>query len=676
MRVPRTPAVRTSIVAALLALPALLAAQAADTVPLALPNDNRTPAGTRHGRTIAVTMEPRLAHWRPAGDSLLDFRIVAFAEAGRAPQVPGPLLRARVGDTLQVTLRNPTDRDLLVVGLADRGRGSAVGDTVTVPSGEARELSIRLTTPGVFWYDAITRRADDPTPPRGPLPEKPRRADLPLVGGFVVDAADAPADVAAKDRIFIVHSGWDLETLAREAARRVRVPATRLNINGASWPNTERLEYAVGDTVRWHIVNASFLPHPLHLHGFYFRVDGRGDFAQDTTYGRAARRMAVTELVQGFTTASLTWVPERPGNWLFHCHLLQHMSPLAGLLPDTASDAHAAHGAMHDPREHMAGMVMGIHIRGREARQAATTTAARRLDLFAQSRDSALGGDLRAYGFVLARADAPPALDSVRRPGTPIVLARGEPVAITVHNRLSKPLAVHWHGMELESRYDGVGGWSGTIGAVTPAIAPGDTFVARFTPRHAGTFIYHTHDESDNELNAGLYGPLLVLEPGERRDTTRDHVLVLASGAERRPRGIALLVGRPHAAPVVNGDSVPHPIVLAAGANRLRIIHISDSDVKRLRLVDSTGALLPWRVLAKDGWTRPAAQRAPRDAEMWIGVGETYDVELDASALARRGPVWLEVVTSFYPGYKLTFTHTARVPLVVAPASRRVAARR
>jgi hypothetical protein len=41
-------------------------------------------------------------------------------------------------------------------------------------------------------------------------------------------------------------------------------------------------------------------------------------------------------------------------------------------------------------------------------------------------------------------SDHAPAADSIRWPGTPIVLTRGEPTQITVFNRLSHPLAVHW----------------------------------------------------------------------------------------------------------------------------------------------------------------------------------------------------------------------------------------
>ena len=656
---------------------AAVAAQAAGTaevLPLATLNDNRGPAGPRRGRVVAVTLELGAARWRPAGDSLIEFEMSAFNEAGRAPQVPGPLLRARVGDELHVTVRNATGRELLVSGLADRGAGWRADDTLRVAAGGAREVRIRLTMPGAFWYDAITRHPDDVHRP-SPVPEKNRRQDAPLVGAFVVDPAGTPPGGPPRERILLIHTGVDFGVLERVAAQRARVSYTRLVVNGASWPNTERLEYTVGDTVRWRLINSAFLPHPMHLHGFYFRVDGRGDFGRDTTYARAARRMAVTELLESYTTARVTWVPERPGNWLFHCHLLPHMSPMPGSVADGAHGAHGAHGVHgahgaaaepHDPRDHMAGMVVGIHVRERAgaARPALHTASAPRttLTLYAQSRDSAREGGARGYGFVVGDSIAP-ARDSIRRPGAPILVRRGEPVAITVHNRLAKRLSVHWHGMELESRYDGVGGWSGTPGSVTPAIAAGDSFVVHFTPARAGTFIYHTHDEADNELNAGLYGPLLVLEPGARHDPVRDHVVVLASGANGRESALRRRSTR-HT-PVVNGDTLPRPVTLAPGRNRLRLIQIADADVKELRLVDSAGTVLPWRVLAKDGWTRPAAQQRPRPGVLTIGVGETYDVELDATALAAAtGPVWLEVVTRYYPGWRRTFMHTARVPIV------------
>ena len=44
---------------------------------------------------------------------------------------------------------------------------------------------------------------------------------------------------------------------------------------------------------------------------------------------------------------------------------------------------------------------------------------------------------------------------------------------------------MHWHGIELESYYDGVAGFGGSARRVTPVIAPRDSFYARFTPPRA-----------------------------------------------------------------------------------------------------------------------------------------------------------------------------------------------
>ncbi len=65
----------------------------------------------------------------------------------------------------------------------------------------------------------------------------------------------------------------------------------RMVINGRSWPHTERLTYRVGDSVRMRVINAGSAVHPMHLHGFYFNVDSRGDErAGQSSLRRAPRR--------------------------------------------------------------------------------------------------------------------------------------------------------------------------------------------------------------------------------------------------------------------------------------------------------------------------------------------------------------------------------------------------
>src|SRR5687768_3239283 len=166
-----------------------------------------------------------------------------------------------------------------------------------------------------------------------------------------------------------------------------------------------------------------------------------------------------------------------------------------------APHAHGAHGAALEPGLGMAGMVLGITVRERDAAPPATTpvAAVRRLAV-----------DIR---------EGPPL--------APLVLRRGEPVEITLVNHLAEATSMHWHGLELDSYYDGVHGWSGAGTRVAPMIPPGGSFVVRITPPRAGTFIYHTHLHDYRQLTSGLYGPLVVVEPGETFDTASDHVVVL-----------------------------------------------------------------------------------------------------------------------------------------------------
>ena len=126
---------------------------------------------------------------------------------------------------------------------------------------------------------------------------------------------------------------WTKSLRARRVCSRAD-DVLRFTINGKAWPNTERLTYTVGDTVRFRVINASAAVHPMHLHGFYFDVNSRGDGDADSTFGGATSvPRVVTERAAPGRTFSMTWVPERAGNWLFHCHDNFHVlrnSPLDG----------------------------------------------------------------------------------------------------------------------------------------------------------------------------------------------------------------------------------------------------------------------------------------------------------------------------------------------------------
>jgi FtsP/CotA-like multicopper oxidase with cupredoxin domain len=424
------------------------------------------------------------------------------------------------------------------------------------------------------------------------------------VGAFVVD----PPGGSPPDRIFVVNViALERGTLLRQA----------IGFNGKSWPYTERIPLTVGDTVHWRIVNGTTRGHPVHLHGFYFRMDAIGDGRSSRIIPEAERRLGVTEQMQPWSTRSLTWSPDRPGNWLFHCHLVPHVTPEARL------DNQEGHGGdMHsaDPARHMAGLVIGIPVRPRPGESYLRTGEPRRLDLFFQ-QGGRRGSIPVTYSFIQQRGPLPPAPDSVEVPGSPIVVTRGTATDIVVHNRAREHTAVHWHGLELESWSDGVAGWSGSGAAMAPAIVPGDSFVARLTLPRAGTFIYHTHLNDIEQVTGGAAGALIVLEPGQRFDPSRDHVYV--STWHGRPPVRGVIPGL-----LINGDSTASaPLELAAGVpQRFRLVNIGAAGVVRFSLsLDTT--LVQWRWRAKDGADLPDVLRRMQPAAQILGVGETYDFE-------------------------------------------------
>jgi len=186
--------------------------------------------------------------------------------------------------------------------------------------------------------------------------------------------------------------------------------------------------------------------------------------------------------------------------------------------------------------------------------------------------------------------------------------------------------SVHWHGIELTSFNDGVPGWSGTAGRIAPLIAPSDSFAARFTPPRAGTFIYHAHVADREQISSGLYGPMIVLEPGKAWDAKLDHVTVFG-------------VGRPYMTSpfLLNGSAMPPPLRLRANTtHRLRFINIAPEDAVTVEIARDS-SLLVWRPRAKDGADIPPGNQVPRPAKVQLFPGETYDFDISFE----RGEAWL-----------------------------------
>jgi FtsP/CotA-like multicopper oxidase with cupredoxin domain len=245
--------------------------------------------------------------------------------------------------------------------------------------------------------------------------------------------------------------------------------------------------------------------------------------------------------------------------------------------------------------------------------------------------------DRPSAGFILTEGGAPPASQELAAPGPALVLKRNQPVEITLVNNLPEPTAMHWHGIELDSYYDGVHGWSGAGTQLAPMIEPGGRFVVRFTPPRAGTFIYHTHLHDFRQLSSGLYGPLIVTGEDDTFDAATDHVMVI--GRRGITADIQSILNDPSTT-LLNGERSPRFTWKAGQRHRVRLINITPDDIFVVALQSADGGAV-WTTVAKDGAPMPAGEAVSRPARQTIAVGETYEFEYEAPP--GRKTLWLEV---------------------------------
>jgi FtsP/CotA-like multicopper oxidase with cupredoxin domain len=424
---------------------------------------------------------------------------------------------------------------------------------------------------------------------------RPYKEDSQLHGAFIVD----PPGTAVQDRVFVIGT-WRDRNLATES---FDAPV----INGKSWPYTERLQYPLGSEVRWVWLNPSGNVHPMHMHGSYFQVISMGDAEHDDPVPPSRMRDVSTNFMAVGGTMTTIWKPERPGRWLFHCHILVHVSPETSALHQEAMHERGQHT---DPLNHMIGLVMGITIAAPNGILAAhkPPKAGRKLQMLIAKDKS----NPKKYTYSVRESGH--ATQTGGGPGPTLVLTRNQTVAIHITNQLDEATSVHWHGIELESYYDGVPGWGGDGPKVTPMIAPGKSFDAVFAPPRAGTFMYHTHMNDLSQLSSGLYGALIVVPEGTTFHPEIDKVFVLGRNGKRKDGELLL-----------NGSTTPDSLEVRAGVQyRLRFIDILANNSIVINAVQD-GRPVEWIPIAKDGADLGSVKSVATPASFTIAPGETYD---------------------------------------------------
>jgi FtsP/CotA-like multicopper oxidase with cupredoxin domain len=193
-------------------------------------------------------------------------------------------------------------------------------------------------------------------------------------------------------------------------------------------------------------------------------------------------------------------------------------------------------------------------------------------------------------------------------PGPEIRVTQGDRVRVTLVNHLPNATSIHWHGIRVPNADDGV------AGITQDAVQPGRSFVYDFIANDAGTYWYHSHQDTSNQLPKGLFGSLVVDPKSSSGTALRDYTLMV------------------HFLPDSNSVAVNGTPNLHLDANA--------GDTVRLRLIDavqgtgmsSEGALetlvllgVPYSIAALDGHDLHEPQQLGPE-RIALGMGQRADL--------------------------------------------------
>ncbi|HLO81450.1 MAG TPA: multicopper oxidase domain-containing protein [Chitinophagaceae bacterium] len=550
--------------------------------PQAVANNNTVPAGKLTNKLLDLQLEVVWSDFYPEGNKRPGLRMVTIREKGKSPSIPAPLIRVETGTRIHAVLHNTLpDSSVTFFGL--QKRPSSEYDSIRLKPGETKEINFEAGTPGTYLYGVF-------------IPTERDQEEQQLGGGFIVD----PKGGSLPDRVLVINNaGFYIDTALFKNGYM-----ESLTINGGSWPNTELFTPSVGDTVRWRVINSSIRNHPMHLHGFNFTLQSLGSVLSDSVIKAGYQPSIVTQTMVGRSTMMLKWVPTRPGNWLFHCHLSFHVTPDIRL-------PGAADLDQPDQSPHMAGLVVGIQVKPGTS-DLITKGPAKEFNLYV---DQYYPGKSPRNGFSLAK-DFKPDTNAAFTTGPLLLMKQYQPTYVTVENRMQVPTSIHWHGLDLDSWADGVPDWSASDGKMSPSIQPGEKFTYKLTLMRPGTYIYHSHFNDVRQIASGLYGPLIVMGENQVYDPTTDHFYIVG-WKNPEPRSFDDVV--------LNGTTQqPTQDARVGESHRIRLINIQPAgDIKIRMELDSIP--YPMKSIAKDGTDFPLIQQTYLKESAFFGVGETAD---------------------------------------------------
>ena len=227
-------------------------------------------------------------------------------------------------------------------------------------------------------------------------------------------------------------------------------------------------------------------------------------------------------------------------------------------------------------------------------------------------------------------------------PGPALTARKGDILEVEFVNQLGQPTTIHWHGIRNLNEMDGV------PDLTQAAVEPGERFIYRFPLKDAGSFWYHSHNRTFEQVALGLYGPLIVTEETDWNET-RDILLLaddwrLDEDYQLDDASFGNLHDWSHGGRLgnwltINGNSQPEISVPASGPVRLRLMNAANARVLSFQLAQKQ----PMQIISLDG-----APCSPFEIEtLRLGPAQRADILIPDSAVLTS---LLEVTAS--PGFQ------------------------
>jgi FtsP/CotA-like multicopper oxidase with cupredoxin domain len=192
-------------------------------------------------------------------------------------------------------------------------------------------------------------------------------------------------------------------------------------------------------------------------------------------------------------------------------------------------------------------------------------------------------------------------------PGPELRVTQGDRLVVKLINHLPVSTSIHWHGIRLPNAEDGV------AGVTQDAVPPGQSYTYDFVAPDSGSYWYHSHQDTENQVPRGLYGALVV-EPknGFNQGYAHDDAVIIGNATSPQ----VVVNGRPGD---YHLDAQPGDLV------RLRITDAEQVDMTGApELVTLVGA--PYKVAALDGHDLNQPQEIGPEL-LPLGVGQRTDLE-------------------------------------------------